>query len=518
MTTTLTFNQFKSTAIYGTFSNVDSSNGSILADGKFKRNLTIEGNLILGKQTILDANGNPVNSESTIQFTLDNVLYNIPLRTLSFIKNVTSDVQQQLTNISNGSSFSNITVSGLINGIKINNYSNDNTSFSSGNTDIFGNNNTRFGYFTGSLLGYSNAVFGDQSLQNCTGHSNTAIGHNSQNGNTSYNYNTSVGSNSNIIGGSSNIAIGHVAQCSNCSNSIVIGNSITSTTNNEILLGSSVHTTQIPGNLSCNGLLSANGLNTSGNLSCNGLLSANVLNTSGDLSCNGLLSANRLSATGNITFTESINNITATVFNYLSGLTSNIQEQIETINLTINTYLPNYVRFERDELKNQIAPPGSIITYAGTASSLEGYFLCDGSSYWSELYPGLFAAIGYTYGYGSESGYFKVPNYKGIFLRGAGQQNVQLEVIGGNVYKSYQSPVLGYTVRDKSTQFTTSEFVDNINTEVRSVVTGSQALGNIFQSTNAISSLNFTKNNNTFNFGNEENYPVHTSVQYFIKY
>ena len=86
MTTTLTFNQFKSTAIYGTFSNVDSSNGSILADGKFKRNLTIEGNLILGKETILDANGNPVNSASTIQFTLDNVLYNIPLRTLSLLK------------------------------------------------------------------------------------------------------------------------------------------------------------------------------------------------------------------------------------------------------------------------------------------------------------------------------------------------------------------------------------------------------------------------------------------------
>ena len=175
-------------------------------------------------------------------------------------------------------------------------------------------------------------------------------------------------------------------------------------------------------------------------------------------------------------------------------------------------------RFERDELKNQIAPPGSIITYAGTASSLEGYFLCDGSSYWSELYPGLFAAIGYTYGYGSESGYFKVPNYKGIFLRGAGQQNVELEVIGGNVYKSYQSPVLGYTVRDKSTQFTTSEFVDNINTQVKSVVTGSSDFMATYKYSNAISSLNFTKNSNTFNFGNEENYPVHTSVQYFIKY
>ena len=91
-------------------------------------------------------------------------------------------------------------------------------------------------------------------------------------------------------------------------------------------------------------------------------------------------------------------------------------------------------------------------------------------------------------------------------------------MIGSNVYKSYQSHVLGYTVRDKSTQFTTSEFVDHIHTEVRAFVTGSSDFMAPYQYSNAVSSLNFTKNNNTFNFGNEENYPVHTSVQYFIKY
>ena len=543
MTTTLTFNQFKSTAIYGTFSNVDSSNGSILADGKFKRNLTIEGNLILGKQTILDANGNPVNSESTIQFTLDNVLYTIPLRTLSYIKNVTSDVQQQLTNISNGSSFSNITVSGLINGIKINNYLNENTSFSSGNTDIFGSSNTRFGYFTGSLLGYSNAVFGDQSLQNCTGNSNTAIGHNSQNGNTSYNWNTSVGSNSNIIGGSSNIAIGHAAQCSNCSNSIVIGNSITSTTNNEILLGSSVHTTQIPGNLSCNGLLSVN-----------------VLNTSGDLSCNGLLSANRLSATGNITFTESINNITATVFGYLSGLTSNIQSQINSSNSNISTlqtkttdilwtpgqinkttiynqcetttlsfsntlnnistttfsYLSGLTSNIQQQINalNNSTPAGMIIAYAGTSTTLTGYKLCDGSIYNAQYagsaFVNLFNAIGYTYGGDPGNGNFRVPNYKGLFLRCKGSQNVQ--------GKSYTAPDFGTTVNDQSTYFSTSNYVNNITTNNKTVVTGISPNIGTLSTTSVVGSLNVSTSNNSYNDGNNETFPAHMSVQYFIKY
>ena len=636
MTTTLTFNQFKSTAIYGTFSNVDSSNGSILADGKFKRNLTIEGNLILGKQTILDANGNPVNSESTIQFTLDNVLYNIPLRTLSFIKNVTSDVQQQLTNISNGSSFSNITVSGLINGIKINNYGNENTSFSSGNTDIFGNNNTRFGYFTGSLLGYSNAVFGDQSLQNCTGNSNTAIGHNSQNGNTNYNYNTSVGSNSNIIGGSSNIAIGHVAQCSNCSNSIVIGNSITSTTNNEILLGSSVHTTQIPGNINFSGKITQNignqntaiGLlsftsNTSGgyntvygynsmtsntggayctSVGCNSLQTSNafgntaigynaginvgtgtyntflghnttvnqVVSNSTAIGSNAICNASNqimlgtstenVVIPGNLTFNQSINNISTTIFGYLSGLTSNIQSQINNNNSNITTlqnkttdilwtpgqinkttisnqcetttlsfsntlnnistttfsYLSGLTSNIQDQINalNNSTPAGMIIAYAGTSTTLTGYKLCDGSIYNAQYagsaFVNLFNAIGYTYGGDPVNGNFRVPNYKGLFLRCKGSQNVQ--------GKWYTASDFGTTVNDQSTYFSTSNYVNNITTNNKTVVTGISPNIGTLSTTSVVGSLNVSTSNNSYNDGNNETFPAHMSVQYFIKY
>jgi hypothetical protein len=162
---------------------------------------------------------------------LNKEIVNFPVTSLRFIKNLTSDVQQQINDLSNNitnnggaqsSTFTDLSVSGFINGIKVKNYANENTSFSSGSTEVVGSSNTRFGYFTGLLSGYSNAVFGDQSLQNCTGNSNTAIGHNSQNSNASNNYNTSVGSDSNITGGNSNVAIGCIAQCINCSDSVAL--------------------------------------------------------------------------------------------------------------------------------------------------------------------------------------------------------------------------------------------------------------------------------------------------------
>ena len=48
----ITTNQFRSTNIYGTFNNFDTSTKSILASGNFQRNLSVGGNLILGTETI----------------------------------------------------------------------------------------------------------------------------------------------------------------------------------------------------------------------------------------------------------------------------------------------------------------------------------------------------------------------------------------------------------------------------------------------------------------------------------
>jgi len=567
-------NQFRSTFVYGTFNNLDNSSSSIPARAAFQRDVFVGNNLFLGNAAV-DASGAFLDSSSNIQFTLDKQIVNFPVTSLRFIKKLTSDVQQQLIDLSN-----NIVSNGKLNGLlKI--YANYNTGFSSGNTEILGNNNTRFGFFNGLLSGYSNAVFGDQSLQNCTGNSNTAIGHNSQNSNTSYSYNTSLGSESNIIGGSSNIAIGHGAQCNNCSNSVALGVNVACTTSNQVLLGNSSQTIQIPGDLTCNGLISANRLSTSGDLTCNGLISANRLSTSGDLTCNGLITGNRLSTSGDLTcnglitgnrlstgimtFSESINNISSTVFGYLSGVSSGIQEQLNTastaitalntktvdvswisgtINRTdirnacsthtltfsntlnnISTTTFSYLSGLTSNIQQQINAintlPGTVIAFAGSASTLNGYLLCDGSAYNSANYSALYTSIGTIYGDAGD-GTFRVPNYQGIFLRGAGQQDVQKQIIagaGGAIFKNYQAPDLGRTVVDQLTYFSTNVYIDSISTGNKTVLTGSTLSGTTgFQTTNVVGNIDFSSSSNAYNFGNQESHPVHTSVQYFIKY
>ena len=237
-------------------------------------------------------------------------------------------------------------------------------------------------------------------------------------------------------------------------------------------------------------------------------MSANRLSTSGDMACNGLLSVNRLSATtGNISFSESLNSVSATVFAYLNGVSSNIQTQINSLQNQINALLNN-------------TPPGTVIAFAGSSSSLSGYILCDGGIYNSQNYNALFNTIGFTYG-NVGNGNFRVPDYRAVFLRGAGQQDVQLRIIAGagqTLMKRFIAPSLGSTVIDQSTYFQTSNYVDSISTTTKTVVTGMSSNLATLSTTSVIGSVNYTNTNDFFNLGNEETHPVHTSVQYFIKY
>jgi microcystin-dependent protein len=63
-------------------------------------------------------------------------------------------------------------------------------------------------------------------------------------------------------------------------------------------------------------------------------------------------------------------------------------------------------------------PPGSVIAYAGP-SAPGGWLLCDGSLVGRAAFPGLFAAIGIAHGEGDASTTFALPDYRGMFLRGA---------------------------------------------------------------------------------------------------
>ena len=414
---------------------------------------------------------------------------------------------------------------------------------------------------------YCTAV-GCNALQTSNAFGNTAIGYNAGINVGTGTYNTFLGHNTNVsqvVSGST--AIGYNATCTE-SNQIVLG-----TTSEKVFIPGNIvssnniscSTISTSNSISCNGLITGGNIRSS-TISCDGLISGNAIRTSGDISCDGQVSASRLSSTGNLYFAETLNNISTTTFGYLSGVTSSIQTQINTastaitavnskttdiiwtagqINKTtiynqcetttlsfantlnnISTTTFSYLSGVTSSIQNQINawantnPPGTVIQYAGSSANLSGYLPCNGDIYNSSNYNALFNAIGTIYGDGG-SGTFRVPDYRAVFLRGAGQQNVRLNVIAGGgaiIFKGYTAPELGRTVVDQSEELITGNFVDNINTQVKQVVTGSSAYMGTFSYTNAISSLNFTTNNNGFNYGNQEVHPVHASVQYFIKY
>lgn len=64
-------------------------------------------------------------------------------------------------------------------------------------------------------------------------------------------------------------------------------------------------------------------------------------------------------------------------------------------------------------------PAGSIMAYGG-ATPPDGWLLCDGATKSSSQYPELFAAIGNNWGSGG-SGSFKLPDLRGLFLRGVNE-------------------------------------------------------------------------------------------------
>jgi hypothetical protein len=86
-----------------------------------------------------------------------------------------------------------------------------------------------------------------------------------------------------------------------------------------------------------------------------------------------------------------------------------------------------------------IEPVGTMKMFAGN-SAPTGYALCHGQALSRSTYSSLFAIIGILYGPGDGSTTFNLPNTQGIFLRGAGSQN-----IGGIDY----SGTIGSTQNDQ---------------------------------------------------------------------
>lgn len=79
----------------------------------------------------------------------------------------------------------------------------------------------------------------------------------------------------------------------------------------------------------------------------------------------------------------------------------------------------------KTQLISTVAPTGTVTAYAGAVDvetrkrlAQAGWLVCDGANYKIQDYQALYHAIGTVYGGNSKKGEFKVPDFRGVFLRG----------------------------------------------------------------------------------------------------
>jgi len=160
-------------------------------------------------------------------------------------------------------------------------------------------------------------------------------------------------------------------------------------------------------------LLSANITNTITRNSNTGNFTAN--NTLTFVSNTGVLTST-ISTTGTPTITYSPNQNGT---NYAAATST--PNYIDPINTLGGTTYTNHLRANSFNL----LPVGMIIQYTG-ATAPSGWLLCNGAAYnasTNQIYQELFNVIGNQFG-GTNNTDFKVPDYRGSFLRGAGTNGV----------------------------------------------------------------------------------------------
>lgn len=78
-------------------------------------------------------------------------------------------------------------------------------------------------------------------------------------------------------------------------------------------------------------------------------------------------------------------------------------------------------------------PIGTVLPFAGNIEP-EGFLFTEGQEVLRNAYPGLFAAIGTTYGEGDGATTFNLPDYREMVLVGAGQ-NAKLNIKEHDIYE-----------------------------------------------------------------------------------
>ena len=286
-------------------------------------------------------------------FTLNKTACNIPLKTLSYIQNLTSDCQQQINSIvTNGGNIANVGY--------MTQTLDDTSSTQFGNRcynkTSTGFSNTSFGSATmeNNTTGSYNTSVGFISLaNNSSGSGNTSIGYHALGSNSAGNCNTCIGISAGVnnTSGSNNICVGNGA-----GNSIIstIGSTCIGTSSDtsfdystaigcnavcnappQIMMGTAQESVQVPGNISIIGKINNITTDTFSRVSYLSTLSSDVQTQINTVANNSTFN-NGISAS-NITFSGNINTIPKLTFDFLKNVTSDVQSQINTNNTNIQT-------------------------------------------------------------------------------------------------------------------------------------------------------------------------------------
>ncbi len=149
-------------------------------------------------------------------------------------------------------------------------------------------------------------------------------------------------------------------------------------------------------------------------------------------------------------------------------------------------------------------PTGSIIPYLGDVAP-PGWLLCDGSAASEAAFPELFAVIGTKFGGGL--GTFNLPDLRGLFLRGAGQNSDP-----GRRYSGDDSRDVG-DFQDEGTASHT-HFLD---TGLHGVDTNGGNVFNSFQMGGNQNNPTRTYTTNANSGATDETRPMNLGVNYIIK-
>jgi microcystin-dependent protein len=217
---------------------------------------------------------------------------------------------------------------------------------------------------------------------------------------------------------------------------------------------------------------------------------------------NGIyLSANN---TLNLQSSSTIEFLTNTNFN--SVLPQSTLTPLANADLATKIYIDNAISSAINSITPSTNPIGTIIMRA-SSSVPSGYLYCDGTTYNTTAYAGLWSVIFYDYG-GSGSN-FKVPDFRACFIRGAGSQTISsITYTAAALGTAQQDSVLSLSTISHQGYWSVDSGGGGITRQVkaRSIITGDPV-----DTTSGIAA-SFTRQNTT------ENRPVNHAVYYYIKF